>query len=433
MSSKRKKARRNNKVKTDAPYAAASEEIIIDGAASVTETENEDEIIVMEDPPATPAEEEIESETEAIVESEDEETDAESEEGKNEAEETEAESEASEAGAAGESETIAESAEASENVENDSAAPAAEGKKKPGTAAVVLKWVQNVMIVICAAVFLVCLYLLGQNLYEKYKGNRIYEGLFTPVIPGEDDPHDINPQYMVRPGEEHALATMYNRLIGVGESEDDSVPAEVIAQLEMMRRSLSELIAANDDVCGWIYAPGTKINYPIARGNDNEYYLSHDYTRQYLAVGTPFVDCENDKDLSKNLNTVIYGHNVYNGAMFHDIEKFKSGDFFNSAKVYIYTMDGIYVYTPCSIYNTKDYYQYFRVQFAGDDDFIAFTKEMISNSMIKSSIAFEPGDQMLTLSTCTNNIEGDGRYALHLKMTEFITDKTEDTADTGAE
>lgn len=421
MSSKRKKARRNSKAKTDAPHAAASEEIIIDGAASVTETENEneDEIIVMEDPHATPAEEKIESETEAIVEAED--------------EKDEIKSEGSEAEAAVENEVGAEFAEASKNGENDSAATAADGKKKQSTAAVVLKWVQNVMIVICAAVFLVCLYLLGQNLYEKYKGNKIYENLFKPIIPGEDDPLDINPQYMVRPGEEHALATMYNRLIGVGESEDNSVPAEVIAQLEMMRRSLSELIAANDDVCGWIYAPGTKINYPIARGNDNEYYLSHDYTKQYLAVGTPFVDCENDKDLSKNLNTVIYGHNVYNGAMFHDIEKFKSGDFFNSAKVYIYTMDGIYVYTPCSIYNTKDYYQYFRVQFAGDDDFIAFTKEMISNSMIKSSISFTPGDQMLTLSTCTNNIEGDGRYALHLKMTEFITDKTEDTADTGAE
>lgn len=407
MSSKRKKARRNNKAKTDAPLAAASEEIIIDGAEAVAETENEDEIIVIENIPSSA--EEIETTNEAAPEVETRESDVEAI-----------------------PEAVTES-DTDANSEDSSSAAPSEGKKKQSTAATVLKWVQNVMIIICAAVFLVCLCLLGQNLYEKYKGNKIYDGLFTPVIPGEDDPLDTNPQYMVRPGAEHALATMYNRLMGIVESEEDPVPAEVIAQLEMMRRSLSELIAVNDDVCGWIYAPGTKINYPIARGNDNEYYLSHDYTRQYLAVGTPFVDCENDKDLSKNLNTVIYGHNVYNGAMFHDIEKFKSGDFFNSTNVYIYTMDGIYVYTPCSIYNTKDYYQYFRVQFSGDDDFIAFTKEMISNSMIKSNVSFQPGDQMLTLSTCTNNIEGDGRYALHLKMTEFITDKTEDTADTGAE
>jgi sortase B len=469
MSFKRKRSHRKDSLSTDAPLAAASEEI----KAVRSEAEEESEIILPEDAQRTeddasneeitmdaerdaPSEADAEAESIIFTEAEESETAAKASDDSSEAETGEAAAKnasdgsykvaADENGTADEKDESADDAaalaeNAAENAADAEAVAEAEkspegGKKKPSILVTILKWVQNIILIICAAVFLVCLYLLGQNLYEKYRGNQIYsdaDSAFNNVIPGETDLLDINPQYMERPVAERTLATMYDRLIGDTDNSSDNVSATVLAQLEMMRSSLSELIAVNSDVCGWIYAPGTKINYPIARGTDNVYYLSHDYTKQYLAVGTPFVDCENDQDLSKNLNTVIYGHNVYNGSMFHDIEKFKSKDFFDSAKVYIYTMDGIYVYTPCSIYSTKDYYQYFRVQFNDDEDFISFTREMISNSMIKSNITFQPGDQMLTLSTCTNNIEGDGRYALHLKMTEFITDKTEDSAETGAE
>ena len=37
------------------------------------------------------------------------------------------------------------------------------------------------------------------------------------------------------------------------------------------------LRAANDDIVAWVYAPNTKINYPVVRGRDNDYYLTRDF------------------------------------------------------------------------------------------------------------------------------------------------------------
>ena len=78
----------------------------------------------------------------------------------------------------------------------------------------------------------------------------------------------------------------------------------------------------NPDVVGWIYSEPLSLNYVIVRGKDNSEYLHRSVDRTYLYSGTLFIDSLNSADFS-DLNTVIYGHNMQNGTMFHQIVKFK--------------------------------------------------------------------------------------------------------------
>lgn len=46
------------------------------------------------------------------------------------------------------------------------------------------------------------------------------------------------------------------------------------------------LAAQNSDTVGWLYIPGTKINYPVVQADDNEYYLSRSFKQEEASCGT---------------------------------------------------------------------------------------------------------------------------------------------------
>lgn len=55
----------------------------------------------------------------------------------------------------------------------------------------------------------------------------------------------------------------------------------------------SALKEINPDIIGWIRAEGTNIDYPIAQTDNNEYYLSHLYNKEWNSSGTIFADYRN--------------------------------------------------------------------------------------------------------------------------------------------
>ena len=60
-----------------------------------------------------------------------------------------------------------------------------------------------------------------------------------------------------------------------------------------MKARLARLSAINPDICGWINIPGTKhINYPILQGEDNDYYLTREYTGGYLPAVPLYIKAE---------------------------------------------------------------------------------------------------------------------------------------------
>ena len=123
-----------------------------------------------------------------------------------------------------------------------------------------------------------------------------------------------------------------NLTVDVSELEED----EHIENVEsVFKVNWEELKNINQDSIAWIRIDDTNINYPIVQGTDNEEYIKKDIYKNTSKGGCIFVDC-NSINPFHDLNTVVYGHNLNNGAMFNDLKKYENEEFARDhRKIYI--------------------------------------------------------------------------------------------------
>lgn len=311
-------------------------------------------------------------------------------------------------------------------MEKNTAMPSTEKSPQKRKRSKAANFLQLALLGIFGSVLVVSLIMLGQNIWGKIEGSKIYDEAsdqFNLFIPGQTNTAGAYPwnNTLSCLSGDAALQSLFDR---INSGRGDGGGANISGydqQLEQMRASLTSLREINSDVYGWIYVENTKINYPILRGTDNDYYLDHSYNHNYLPIGSIFLDAATKEPITDNFNAVLYGHNVAAGSMmFHDVTKFLNADTFYNSKIYIYTMEGVYIYQPVSIYQTTSDYQYFRTEFGTEASFLEFASEVVSNSKFPSDTTFASGDTMITFSTCTNGAP-DGRYALHAKLVETVS------------
>ena len=99
---------------------------------------------------------------------------------------------------------------------------------------------------------------------------------------------------------------------------------EVEEETYMSPINFTELKAQNADVQYWLTIDGTTVDYPVMN-NGSESYLHLNFDGEKSSQGSLFVDPASDDSL-----TIIYGHNMRNGSMFHDVDRFNNSDFFDS-------------------------------------------------------------------------------------------------------
>ena len=267
---------------------------------------------------------------------------------------------------------------------------------------------KRILLIIFSLILAVFLVLLSFNIYSKIRSSALYDQILKNKY---DD--------IMMMSEGDSMSTFYDNVAKYMNGES-ALSSGSLEQLTEMRKTISALKEENADVYGWIYCEGTDINYPICQTTNNDYYLDHAYNREYIATGCIFVDYQDGLVPSDNLNTVLYGHNIVTGTMFHDVSKYFSSSFFNSSKVYLYTLDGIYVYEPFAINRFSPDYPYFTASFDSTEDFLYFANDMKSHSQVSNDATFTEDDRLLTLSTCTNSDATGGRYALHCKLIQVI-------------
>lgn len=165
----------------------------------------------------------------------------------------------------------------------------------------------------------------------------------------------------------------------------------------------------SDDVVGWIYVPGTKINYVVAQGETNNTYLRHLLNGEYSDSGTIFMDMDNTAPGMVDQQTTIYGHHMNNGAMFEPIDASTDQKVFDTfEKIYYITPESTYVLKPMfTMVVQDDYVDARRADFGSDNAFTQYLQAALAQARASAKDAseqVEKADKVLTLVTCAGEI-----------------------------
>lgn len=277
------------------------------------------------------------------------------------------------------------------------------------------KYIYRVLIIFFALVFVVSSVFVVRYLIQSYQHKKQQDYLQSLHT------KPTRPDVTLRPTTTFTFGTIFwpNGTDGSDTTDPINRPTDPNATGESgILVELEELYKLNKDVVGYLYIPGTNINYPVVqRPSEKDYYLYRDILHKDDNHGSIYVrevcDVFNPSD-----NVTIYGHNMADGTMFANIHKFKDEDFFDEHPIiYFDTLYERHTYQVLCIFRTSGTYgvgfpfhQY--TDFEDEAEFKEFVKSIRKLAMNDSGISVSYGDKFICLSTCEEWPIANGRLVL---------------------
>ena len=172
----------------------------------------------------------------------------------------------------------------------------------------------------------------------------------------------------------------------------------------------------NADVCGWVYVPGTEVNYAVVQhSEDDAYYLTHDEKGKTRKMGSVFIERINERDFSDPV-TIMYGHNWVQDKMFSTLHRFEDAAFFDkNDSIYVYAPGHIYTYRIISAFTTDDTHLMYKYGgFSEEKQLKHFERDLLDPHSISQHVRdtkLGAQDRFVVLSTCnTGALAQYGRY-----------------------
>lgn len=191
--------------------------------------------------------------------------------------------------------------------------------------------------------------------------------------------------------------------------------------------SFKKLLEINPDTVGYIKIDGTLVDYPVVKGTDNDYYLTHDFYKNESRSGTVMMDYRNKVMADGHSgNLVLYGHNMAVGTFFAPLNEYwrtmydsydePSKSFYKEHPVIRF--DTLYEQAEWKVFgfgifnvaeSRGEVYGYNqKLDFTSEDDFNDYIINIMDRSDIFTDVDIKYGDDILTLSTCCWPYEGSG-------------------------
>ena len=172
---------------------------------------------------------------------------------------------------------------------------------------------------------------------------------------------------------------------------------KVIAPIKVDFEALQK---ANPEVIGWLYCPDTTIDFPICRAEDNDYYIDHNYEREYSPYGAIFADCMNRPGFEDS-NYLIYGHHLTDGSMFAILDKWLKQDFFDEHPImWILTPEQDYRVELFSAYYIEAIDEAYTIFQGPSQQFDRYLQVAKNNSKVTADVELDGNAKYVMFSTC---------------------------------
>ena len=273
-------------------------------------------------------------------------------------------------------------------------------KNKTGIGIIIFRIISLVIIIVCTRVLLV-----WHN--ENKSNNEVISSLQDDTNIKRDS---IDVDSIEGNSEENSTTDGNNNdeENGQDENSEDSI--------QLVSTNFEDLLSKNSDTVGWIYIANTNINFPIVKTTNNNFYLKHNFKKEYNSAGWIFGDYRNNFD-ELDQNTIVYGHNRRNGTMFSNLKKYLNSSFAkrNSARYFSFnTVNQRYVAKVYSVYKMSSAKLILSNNYENDEEYEKFINEAKAFSIYDYDTEVSTDDKTLTLCTCDDNTAF--RIVIHAKL-----------------
>lgn len=228
--------------------------------------------------------------------------------------------------------------------------------------------------------------------------------------------------YLVKHFYDIYKASKTSNLLDTIEINENEITDDVTERM-LKVKALKE---TNQDIVGWLEIENSKISYPVLQGTDNDYYMTHDYKKEYTKEGSLFLDKDYDWSLPSS-NLLIYGHNnIGSTEMFADLLNYKKESYYKEHPSIRFTTEKEDAeYEIIAVFESMVYYKseknvfryYYFINAENEEEYNEYVSNAKEASLYDTGKTAKYGEQLMTLSTCAYHTE-DGRFVVVAKKVE---------------
>lgn len=194
-------------------------------------------------------------------------------------------------------------------------------------------------------------------------------------------------------------------------------------QTRLILPEYAPIYLMNPDTVGWIKVEGTNIDYPVLQRTDSkDYYLNRDFYGKWNSQGAIYAREQCDVSAPSD-NVTVYGHNMKSGTMFAGLHKYNTKEFWQEHQyIQLDSLTERRTYQVMAVFSIdstleSDFPYHLFVDAQEEQEFVDFVAQAKRYSLYDTGVTAQPGDKLITLSTCTgvNNVN---RFVVVAKLVE---------------